>query len=589
MDSIQQLFVPKDTGTLSDALLAFGLARVTADVVQQMTGRNDVVLEDIGSWYLIDAGVEIEDSWLDTVKPFEQAPFISSPKRPVPDDLKGAILTRDIDREWEQFREYQAKRKQLVDAKTSGAEMEQLLADAKPQPDWTVVTYLGDYRMQVQTNHNSLIEQWRRCDQPLLGLNLRTIFEMFAAPVVDHEAIIKQWKKATKDANLMESTTASQVFNPHMGKGQNRAKANGLAMSNEKSFWLLEYLKVIGLWTAAAPRNATNADLRKTYILAPRRLRLAAHNEIFARFRDRLWNNSSIKLDITSALLYTAIVLEYSVETEDLGLFGDGSVQNLVSGMDVASYLLLSQNSYTMMNLASLGVPDWAPKITSFEQVDRFKHIVDEHLERIQAIEEEKSEGAALLQKYRDFAAGGQLRAFFDFIAGYSSYLTSAIERSNFYVKPFTETNLRRLLEMKNPKLTPILENQGFRNVANAIRHSTVIPQYIGRKTSSYDVRYGLGQDLKRKSQYADDFIRALSDFMQSYNEENARVYERTKGKSRRKAITTEDIADVVALVDEYGPQTICNLLVAFGYARDPKAKEEEVVESDAEAIVAGV
>lgn len=588
MDSIQRLMVPKDTGTLSDALLAFGLARLVADVAHQMTGRNDVVLEDVGSWYIVDAGVEIEDGWLDAVTPFEQAPFVSSPKQPVPDDLKGVILTRDVDREWEQFREYQAKRKQLVDAKISGVEMEQLLADAKPQPDWTIVTYLGDYRMQAQANHNSLVEQWRRCEQPLLGLNLRTVFELFAAPVVDREAVIKRWKKAAKGADLMESTTASQMFNPHMGKGQNRAKANGLAMSNEKSFWLLEYLKVIGLWTAAAPRNATNADLRKTYILAPRRLRLAAHNEIFARFRDRLWNNSSIKLDITSTLLYTTIALEYSVETEDLGLFGGGSVQNLVSGMEVASYLLLSQNSYTMINLASLGVPDWAPKITSFEQVDRFKHVVDEHLERIQAIEEEKSEGAALLQKYRDFVAGGQLRAFFDFTAGYSSYLTSAIERSNFYVKPFTETNLRRLLEMKDPKLTPILENQGFRNVADAIRRSTVIPQYVGRKTSSYDVRYGLGQDLKRKSQYADDFIRALSDFMQSYNEENARVYERTKGKSRRKAITTEDIADVVALVDEYGPQTICNLLVAFGYARDPKAKEEEVADSSAEVIVAG-
>jgi hypothetical protein len=327
--------------------------------------------------------------------------------------------------------------------------------------------------------------------------------------------------------------------------------------------------------------------MRKTYILAPRRLRLAAHNAIFARFRDRLWNNTSIKLDVTSALLYTTVALEYSVETQDLGLFGGGSVQNLVSGMEVASYVLLSQNSYTMMNLASLGIPDWAPKITSFDQVDRFKQIVEEHLERIQSIDEEKSEGAALLQKYRDFVAGGQLRAFFDFASGYSSYLISAIERSNFYVKPFTETNLRRLLEMKDPKLTPILENQGFRNVADAIRRSTVIPQYVGRKTSSYDVRYGLGQDLKRKSQYADDFIRALSDFMQSYNEENARVYERTKGKSRRKAITTEDIADVVALVDEYGPQTICNLLVAFGYARDPKAKEEEVAESSAEATAA--
>ena len=91
MDSIQRLIVPKDTGTLSDALLAFGLARLAADVVQQMADRSDVVLEDVGSWYLIDAGVEIQDSWFDAIKPFEQAPFISSPKQPVPEDLRGAI------------------------------------------------------------------------------------------------------------------------------------------------------------------------------------------------------------------------------------------------------------------------------------------------------------------------------------------------------------------------------------------------------------------------------------------------------------------------------------------------------------------
>ncbi len=587
MQSIRQLFVPKETGTLPDALLTFGLASLVAEISRQMAGQDRVIIEDAGAWYVIDTGIDFQLGWLEVVAPFEQAPYVSSTKQPVPEDLRGEVRERDVDEEWEKFRRYQALRKQLSDAKLTGLAADQQLADAKPEADWTIVTYLGDYRMQVQANHNTLIEQWRRCEQPILGYNLRAIFDLFGSPLVDRDAVVARWKKATKGAALMDHPTASQVFNPHMGKGQNRAKANGLAIGNEKSFWLLEYLKAIGLWVAAAPRNATNADMRKTYILTPRRLQLAAHRQIFARFRDRLWNNSSIKLDITAALLYTEIVLEYSVEQEDLGLFGGGSIQNLVAGMDVASYLLLSQNSYTLMNLAALGVPDWAPQIVSFDQVDLFKHVIDEHLDRIQAIDEERSEGAALLQKYRDFVAGGQLSAFFDFTAGYSSYLTSAIERSNFYVRPFTENNLRRLLAMKDPKLSPILENQGFRNVAEAIRRSTVIPQYIGRKASSFDVRYGLGQDLKRKSQYADDFIQALSDFMHSYNEENARIHERTKGKSRRRAITTEDIANVVTLIDEYGPQTICNLLVAFGYARDPKEKDEELTESSTVATAA--
>lgn len=118
--------------------------------------------------------------------------------------------------------------------------------------------------------------------------------------------------------------------------------------------------------------------------------------------------------------------------------------------------------------------------------------------------------------------------------------------------------------------LSPILESEGFQNVAEAIRRSTVIPQYIGRSTSLYDVRYGLGQDLKRKAHYKDDFLVALSDFMQSYNAENARVFEQ-KGQQMRKNIQTTDITEIVRLVDTYGPKTVCNLLVAFGYAKSPK------------------
>ena len=98
----------------------------------------------------------------------------------------------------------------------------------------------------------------------------------------------------------------------------------------------------------------------------------------------------------------------------------------------------------------------------------------------------------------------------------------------------------------------------------------------MGRSKSRFDIRYGLGQDLMRKAQYADDFIEALSEFMQSYNDETMRVYERTKGSARRKLITTQDIESVVKLIDVHGSKTVCNLLVAFGYARDPKERTDE-------------
>lgn len=576
----QQLYyIPKDSGTLSDTLVAFGVAKVLGEIVQRATGYSSIVLEDWGSCYVADANIVVQESWIDSLLPFEQIPFLTSSKVELATDLASTAV-RNIDAEWAHFRQYQEQRKQLSDRKIVGDELEQALADLKPpKTDWTVVTYLGDYRMQAQAIHNDLVEQWRRTSEKFLGLNLRTILAMFASLGVDRDALVAQWKKATKGADFSDTVTASQLFNPHMGKGQNRPKSNGLAMGNEKNFWLLDYLKAVGLWEAAAPRNAQNADLRKTYILAPRCIALNAHRTIFNRFRERLWNNTSIKMDIMAALLYTDVLLEYSVEGDNLGIFNDGTVQDLVSGLNVATYQLLSQNSYTMMNLAFLGLPNWMPQITSFGEAQEFRDILQEHIERINGIDEEKSEGHALLLCYRDFVSSNDFRRFFDFCSGYAGYLMSELERSHFYVKPFSEQQLRRLIEMTNPKLTPILQSQGFRNIAEAIRRSTVIPQYKGRKVSRFDIRYGLGADLKRQSNYADDFIQALSDFMHNYNDETARVYERTKGNdpsARRKAITTEDIADIVSLIDDYDSKTICNLLVAFGYARDPKIKEDE-------------
>ena len=206
-----------------------------------------------------------------------------------------------------------------------------------------------------------------------------------------------------------------------------------------------------------------------------------------------------------------------------------------------------------------------------------------EHRERIRNIDEDRSEGYALLQLYRDFLSGNYLAPFYEFLVGYSSYLVSALDRSRFYVRPFSETNLRRLFNMTDPALAPILEDEGFRNVADAIRKSTLSLVYVDRRKRRFDIRYGLGQDLRRKAQYKEDFVQELTDFMHSFNDETLRVYERTKGEFRRKLITTQDIESVVKLVDEHGSKTVCNLLVAFGYARDPREQTAEESEQAGE------
>ncbi|MCZ7668782.1 MAG: hypothetical protein M5U34_17070 [Chloroflexi bacterium] len=125
------------------------------------------------------------------------------------------------------------------------------------------------------------------------------------------------------------------------------------------------------------------------------------------------------------------------------------------------------------------------------------------------------------------------------------------------------------------PKLSNILDSPGFINIAYAIRQSSVVAQY--RKAQGdrrYDVRYGLGRDLVRQSQYPDEFIAALSDFLHKYNAENAQIME-TRSGPYRKSVQTGDIQDILALIDEYGSDLIAKLLVAYGYARETRQQED--------------
>lgn len=129
-------------------------------------------------------------------------------------------------------------------------------------------------------------------------------------------------------------------------------------------------------------------------------------------------------------------------------------------------------------------------------------------------------------------------------------------------------------------------EHPGFHHIANAIRHSTTIPQRqsanykSGLRTEKplYTVRYGLGHNLRRKANSAGEFMEALTEFVHDYNAETDQVYENTSEERRqdlhnyarthyRQRVLLSDLDDVLALVKERGPSLVCKMLVAYGYA----------------------
>lgn len=562
---LKTFYSTKSTGTYTDTLAAFGLAGVLKGILQNSNGRawsgERVWLRDDGPYYVIELDKPLPDDWAERVKFFNPGAPIATAKQP----WDGEAPARDYGAEWDDFKKYQENVKQLREAaRKAGVEPENL--PDPPSPDFWVLAFLGDYKMQALNGYNKAIKQWEATREHFV-INLETILQLAAEPYSDLEAISQQWGKAVKQKGIDRELTASQLFNPTQGQGQNHPKANKLnTRQNMDSFWLVEFLKAVGLWKCAVPRTVRGGSDRKTYVVAPKRITLGIHEDVFPKFGAALWNETAVKMDIFAALQYANMLLEYSEQKRATEVRVPDRV---MTGLYVTTYKLLSQNAYTTMNLAFIGIPEWIGEISNREEAKAAQAVIAEHMKIIGAIEEGHSDGYRLLELYRDFLSGRELNMFFDFYATYTQYLTSAIEAKEYRVKSFTVQNLRRLFMSAEPKLAEIIENEGFRHIAYAIRRSTITPQYL-KGESMYEVRYGLGTDLKRKAAYRDEFINALMEFLQSYNQENAQKFERTK-QQMRENYRESDLDELVRLVDKFGSEVVCNLLIAYGYASESK------------------
>lgn len=612
----QDYYVPKNNGTLADALLAYGLAIVLRQLLPGARRHRSgpVWIEDRGTHYVVCLPQAIQEQWLESSSDqLTGLAYAIKRKKDIPKDLP----TLDYNETWEKIRQLNALRAEYRKEKKEQA-IEELEENFTP-PHRDVVLLIGDYRMQVEGIHNQAVKQW--CETMEAGYttaNLRAILQMFAHPYADIDAVEKNWAAEVKQTGIKRRLTASQVFNPNQGKGSNHPKADRLTTDNQEHFWLIEYLKVVGVFSAVAPCAFPENDMRKTYVLAPSKLELANHKAIFKKFERAFYklSTSPIKADVLASLKYAREYLSYYSEAKSEEEASEAEVSkevnpgNSVRGFYVASYVLLSPNSFTMINLSFLGLPPWLQEIKTWQDVTAVQSVIEEHMLIIQPLEEKFQEGSSLLNSYRDFLAGNQLDAFFDFCTDYGEYVVHTL-RTQSRVKQFSIGSIdeifRRIPMAEQDTTHPddLTEfsfssgkHPGFHRIAYAIRRSTVNPQRQNSKVKSgqasekslYEVRYGLGNNLRRKANSAREFMDALTEFVQIYNAETEQVYENTSAERKehihdlqsyvkahyRSMVPLNDLDDVLELIKSYGPHLVCNMLVAYGYATGGKNVKDD-------------
>jgi hypothetical protein len=436
-------------------------------------------------------------------------------------------------------------------------------------------------------------------------LVITLLLHLFRNPFNDIPEAITTWQQLAKEAGIKGNALVSalQIINPTTGKGANRAKASGAPTAgNQDNFWLLELLKFRGFMEGAAPLVVKNSDDRKTYIMQPKIIKVEQLQSLMRTFRAVFWSTTAVKLDILASLRFAQVLVEtYRDQFREDPLVEPWMVReitSLVQGFDVTFYKYLG-SAHATMNIATIGLPTWLPALESIEQANMAADLLDEHITLVRQIRtgssssknEEGSEEYTLLRLYRDFLSGSDQRPFWEFSTTYCGYVMSAREKNRF-VHLFERQGLENLI-MKNPRegaiLTPIVESEGFKHIANAIRQSTITAQFrraqLGIRT--YDTRYGLAQELKRKAHRREEFMEALGLFLQQYSEETAREEEKLATRLQRKLtledrrannlrpnISESDLAEVASLIDQHGSGLICSMLLAFGYAKRSQNEE---------------
>jgi len=563
-------YIPKTSDTYSDILIAWGFSRILADLVAQAKIPGSVWIEDGGTHFIVRSPQTFDPDRLKELDPKLFTYYLV--KRT--EDYQKKYITNVVFLD----AEYDKAKLSRVGAKSLAVRNTQIENAAHP-----LLAHFGAMTSLSADDIVNTIFDLQPVERKAYVALIEVLIQLFGFQGLSSIQLVKALKAAGLPTNMV---TTGAMLNPTQGKGDNRIKPIGANPSNMSALWIWEWLKIIGFHEAAIAANFKDGQGRvreyRIAVLVPKRISLLTHRRVYERFLKTYYLGSGLKMDCLVGLNYAEAFFEYLQEESALAgsiLESEDTLNDLIRGFQAASFFKNSQHTFAVSRVTNYSLPGWVYLPDPYNQtaVQKYRSVLQDHRKCVRNLDEDRGEQVTMLEKYRDWISSGSQSACLDFFARYAEHrMRCAADK-----KPcpaFTTTNLEVILVSDSPHdkpLSPILENVGFRNIATAIRKGTINAQYlrnskpVSKLPSGMNVHFELSHELRRNAPHRDKFMATICQYLNTYNLENSRVSSRGEHPGRSN-IQTDTIEAFVQLVDVYGSELICGLLLAYGYAKEP-------------------
>ncbi|HLC15893.1 MAG TPA: hypothetical protein VJL89_06670 [Thermodesulfovibrionia bacterium] len=547
--------IPKGTGTYADSLHAIGTASLLVEI---SNGKTNIT--DKGSFFEINCSSALSvEQWREPNPGFRYIWLKSKEDRP-PGEL---------------FMDYEEEKLRAEAQKKLSEEMRKFSKKiSQEQGNDNIDAPDPEYRQAAI--FASMRKGWSS-DKDVYRFVMKEPAE--ALQWIKHE-LFHEGKKKKTPVNV----TSSQIFNPATGKSVHAAKTiakSPSAISQEVINPFAEWMKYRGANNAMLAYR--NGDDFKFFVIEPANIGVTAISELRTKLRDlNLWGG--IRLDIHASLRLAELLIMRSdvMEQDGINLRGK-ALPKVVKGLRQAFFKNLGMGA-ALMNDAFLPLPDWFV-LEDKEDANKFIGIIREHIGDtenggcLNSLKEDHSDDVPILQQYRKWLTTSDINDFLYFHAIFAEHIIKkrAIKE---WVREFTEKNLN-IIFIRRYGLKEIVENNGFVNIARAIRNSTIssFKKPDGKWHSGFETQFGMAQEWKQKIKGGIQvFMPIISDFIVKHNWEAVH-----KLKKNSPPVSQDDLNDLIQLIEKHGLELVAMLLLAYGYARASKRDDEPAEQEQSE------